>query len=313
MSGSSTAELQIRRAGPEDAEGIAALANAEARALHGGDDVTPREVLAWLAMPDIYAAVVELRGAAVGYLDVRRTPRGRVPLDVRVHPDAWGIGIADALLEEAERWTAEHGRDGDLLRYFGVAEQDREVLQALRRAGYTDVRASWEMRIDLDGEPPEPPEWPDGIEVRRARSPEDDAVVYETDMEAFEDGWDFGRMEFDAWRRWTVESPRFDPSLWFLASDDGEVAGICLCGPHRSGDPAWGWVDTLGVRKPWRGRGLGTALLRHAFGELHARGMRRVDLDVDTANESGAVRLYERVGMRAERRAETWEKPWPGP
>jgi mycothiol synthase len=307
------AEPGLRRATVPDAEGIAELANAEGRALHGGDDVTAEVVRSWLNMPDIHAVVAESGGLVVGYMDARRTPRGRVPLDVRVHPDAWGTGVAGALLEEAERWTAEHGRAGDLLRHFGVAEQDREVVDALRRAGYTPVRSSWEMRIDLDGRPPEPPTWPDGIAVRRARSPEDDAVVYETDMEAFEDGWDFGRMEYDAWRRWTVESPRFDPSLWFLASDAGEVAGICLSGPHRSGDPAWGWVDTLGVRKPWRGRGLGTALLRHAFVELHARGMRRVDLDVDTANESGAVRLYERAGMRAERRTETWEKPWPGP
>ena len=126
----------------------------------------------------------------------------------------------------------------------------------------------------------------------------DDETVYETDMEAFADGWDFSRMEYSAWRRWTVESPRFDPSLWYLAEEGGEVAGICLCSPHRSGDPAWGWVDTLGVRKPWRGRGLGTALLRHAFRELHGRGMRRVDLDVDTENSTGAVRLYERAGMR---------------
>ena len=246
----------------------------------------------------------------VGYLDVRRTASGRLPVDIRVHHDAWATGVADALLAEAERWAGEHAEGGDLLRYFGVAEQDTEASEALRRAAYRPVRASWEMRIDLAEEPPEAPVWPDGVSVRPASSPEDDETVYETDMEAFADGWDFSRTEYSAWRRWTVESPRFDPSLWFIAEEGDEVAGICLCSPHRSGDPVWGWVDTLGVRKPWRGRGLGTALLRHAFRQLHARGMRRVDLDVDTENSTGAVRLYERAGMRAERRTETWEKPW---
>jgi mycothiol synthase len=306
------AELRVRRAAEPDADAIAELLNAEGRALHGGDDTTRDEVAGWLRMDHLYAAVAEREGRLVGYVDVRRTPRGRTPIDTRVHPDAWGTRVADALLAEAERWSAEHGREGDLLRSAGVAEQDEELRAALQRGGYRPVRASWERRIDLDGEPPEGPAWPDGIAVRRAQVPDDERTVFETDMEAFEDGWDYARMEFDAWRRWTVESPRFDASLWFIAEETGEVAGICLCSPHRSGDPAWGWVDTLGVRKPWRGRGLGTALLRHAFRELHGRGMRRVDLDVDTENETGAVRLYERVGMRAARRTETWEKPWTG-
>lgn len=301
-----------RPATPADAGAVAELANAEGRALHGGDDVTAEEVRRWFGMPDLHTAVIERGGGLVGYLDVRRTPSGRLPVDIRVHPEAWSTGVADMLLAEAERWAREHGRPGDLLRYPGVAEQDGEARDALRRAGYTPVRASWEMRIDLADDPPDPPGWPEGITVRRARSPEDDEAVYETDMEAFAEGWDFARTEYPIWRRWTIESPRFDPSLWFLAADAGEVAGICLCSRHRSGDPAWGWVDTLGVRKPWRGRGLGTALLRYAFGELQARGMRRVDLDVDTENVTGAVRLYERAGMRPERRTETWEKPWPG-
>ena len=51
------AETVLRPAALGDADGIAALANAEARALHGGDDVTPDEVRSWLAMAQIYAAV----------------------------------------------------------------------------------------------------------------------------------------------------------------------------------------------------------------------------------------------------------------
>jgi mycothiol synthase len=306
------AELEVRRAGEPDADSIAQLLNTESRALHGGDDVTRDEVLGWLRMPKLHAAVAERGGRLVGYVDVRRTPRGRTPIDTRVHPETWGTGVAEALLAEAERWSAEHGREGDLLRASGVAEQDEDLLAALRNGGYRPVRASWEMRIDLDGHPPGPATCPAGIVVRNARVPDDERTVFETDMEVFEDGWDYARMEFDVWRRWTIESPRFDPSLWFIAEEGDEVAGICLCSPHRSGDPAWGWVDTLGVRKPWRGRGLGTALLRHGFAELHARGMRRVDLDVDTENSTGAVRMYERVGMHAKRRTETWEKPWLG-
>ena len=57
-------------------------------------------------------------------------------------------------------------------------------------------------------------------------------------------------------------------------------------------------MTTLGVRRPYRRRGLGEALLRAAFGFLFARGMRRVILHVDSESLTGATRLYQRAGMQ---------------
>ncbi len=54
----------------------------------------------------------------------------------------------------------------------------------------------------------------------------------------------------------------------------------------------------VAVRHPWRGRGLGLALLRHAFGEFYRRGVREVGLSVDAVSTTGAPRLYRRAGMR---------------
>jgi GNAT superfamily N-acetyltransferase len=64
----------------------------------------------------------------------------------------------------------------------------------------------------------------------------------------------------------------------------------------------------LGVRRPWRKRGLGLALLYHAFGELRRRGCARVGLGVDGQSLTGATRLYEKAGMRAVTRSITFEK-----
>jgi mycothiol synthase len=64
----------------------------------------------------------------------------------------------------------------------------------------------------------------------------------------------------------------------------------------------------LGVRRAWRRQGLGLALLRHAFLAFRARGMTRAALDVDAANLTGAVRLYERAGMHVAKRSDTYEK-----
>ena len=64
----------------------------------------------------------------------------------------------------------------------------------------------------------------------------------------------------------------------------------------------------LTVRPPWRGRGLGTALLRQSFRAFAERGARRVGPSVDAENTTGAVDLYERAGMRAVRRSDVFEK-----
>jgi ribosomal protein S18 acetylase RimI-like enzyme len=87
-----------------------------------------------------------------------------------------------------------------------------------------------------------------------------------------------------------------------------EVAGYSLNYPQRAGDPGYGSVGTLGVRRPWRRNGLGEALLRRSFAALHARGQRKVRLSVDAENPTGATRLYERVGMRVLRQSNTWER-----
>jgi ribosomal protein S18 acetylase RimI-like enzyme len=80
--------------------------------------------------------------------------------------------------------------------------------------------------------------------------------------------------------------------------DGDEVAGIAICDPSAPGQPEYGWVATLGVRRAWRGRGIARSLLATAFAEYRRRGKRGVSLGVDAESPTGANRLYERVGMR---------------
>jgi ribosomal protein S18 acetylase RimI-like enzyme len=95
-----------------------------------------------------------------------------------------------------------------------------------------------------------------------------------------------------------------DPALWFVASDGDEPVGVALC----SVDEGRGYVETLGVRPAWQGRGIGGALLRSAFAAFAERGLLDVDLGVDSENPTGAVGLYERAGMRATRRYDVFER-----
>jgi mycothiol synthase len=157
------------------------------------------------------------------------------------------------------------------------------------------------MAIDLRGEP-EAPVWPAGIAVRSLDPERELDAFHAAVSESFAEHWGGPRTRERL--RAAVEQEDFDPTLWFLAVDGREIAGTVEC-LRRGGS---GYVRYLGVREPWRGRGLGRALLRHGLRELYGRGLRRVALGVDANNASGAVRLYEGEGMTVEIAAVTLEK-----
>jgi ribosomal protein S18 acetylase RimI-like enzyme len=113
-------------------------------------------------------------------------------------------------------------------------------------------------------------------------------------------------------KRWkhNREYEGYDPTLYFLAIDvpSGEIAGFNLCRPQSHYDADRGWVSAIGVRRPWRKRGLGLALLRHAFNEFYRRGKHKVGLGVDSQNLTGALRLYESAGMHMDQAHDFYEK-----
>jgi len=176
--------------------------------------------------------------------------------------------------------------------------------QLYKAEGYQSVRHFSRMEIDFDAPPPAPV-WPAGIAVRRYVSGQDERVTYETYEDAFADHWGHTRRTFEDWVHELTGRPDFDPSLWFLATEGDQIAGTVLCYPRTE---IIAWVRGLGVRRSWRGRGLGMALLRHAFGAFYARGYRSAGLGVDAQSPTGATRLYERAGMRVTERYITLEK-----
>lgn len=218
----------------------------------------------------------------------------RVWIDVRGRPSS-------ALLD----WAESRAKAKGTRLLSGGWDSNGVVLRALESRGFRLVRHSHRMRIDFD-EPIPVPSWPDGIAVRSFREG-DDRAFYETQEEAFADSWEPTDAPFEEWAHWLLESPAFVPDLWFLALEGDEPAGIAICHPH-AGMPELGWVRVLGVRRPWRNRGLGRALLLHAFAEFRLRGLTGAGLGVDAESVTGANRLYERAGMHVAARFDIYEK-----
>jgi mycothiol synthase len=300
------AELVLRPAHVDDAPAVAEVCNAETQALYGEADVDAAAVAAWFGLPDIAMFVTERNGRVVGYADVRVEGEGaRFPVDIRVHPEA-GTAEAGALVDATEAWARERAKPGGQMRAF-VAERALSYRAAVAERGYELIRHSFVMEIELP-ETIEEPAWPEGMVVRTYDPERDETAVYECVQESFADHWDFHPVTLETWNGFRASDPRFDPALWWLVEDGDELAAVSLNAWHFSGDPRFGWVNTLGVRRPWRRRGLGLALLLHSFCDFAARGATRVGLGVDAENTTGAVRLYERAGMRPVRRHDSYSR-----
>ena len=263
-----------------------------------GDDrkLDADEIRSWIANEELEPAwlrVLEVDGRVVGYGDVYVSP-GRLQLDVAA-PGHW-----EPFFDWAEAEAAARG--AETVAYFPAGHELARIVAA---RGYRLARSSYHMAIDLPDEPAQP-SLPDGIALRGYREAEDAETLRAALNEAFAEDWHWHDVSPANFREFYLRARGFDPDLWLLAEDGGELAGFALAYPERVGDEGFGWIGTLGVRKPWRRRGLGEALLRAAFRELYLRGRRRAGLGVDAENVTGAVRLYERAGMQAAERNDNW-------
>ena len=168
----------------------------------------------------------------------------------------------------------------------------------VRRNGFELASETLAMARPLDG-PVASPDWPDGISARTFE-PADAEAVHALLDEAYR-AWDsrYVPLAHNDWLRLMTGDPDFDPTVWWLAERDGELAGCAL---H------WrtGFLKDLAVRGSERGRGLGAALVQQGLAEFARRGVAQVGLKVDAANPTGALRLYERLGFILERREAVW-------
>jgi mycothiol synthase len=176
--------------------------------------------------------------------------------------------------------------------------------------GLKVIRNFYTMAIDMEEVPPAPV-WPEGITVRTYNHPEDAEAVYRAYEDAFQDH--YGHIEvnfkegFERFQQLRFNDEGFDPDLWYLAMDGDEIVGTSLCRIYSGEDKNDGQVSTLGVRRPWRRKGIALALLHHSFGELWERGKKHVNLGVDAESLTGAVDLYEKAGMHIHHQTDLYE------
>ena len=295
--------MKVRNANLDDAAAVAEVIRASEEAEGATIDMAAEDIRSfWREIdPAKDVLVVEDDGVLVGYVDVRPSTID-AHIDAFVHPSAQGRDVGRLLLEGAEEIAARQV-DDKLPRRATFVHGNAEAKRLLEQHGYTYVRSFFRMRAVLDAPPPEPG-WPERIAVRTYVPGADDRVMHETLTEAFADSWEPHQHTLEEFVRLMAQDEQLTPAASFIALSGDEAAGAVLS-KKRYGA---GWIQSLGVRRPWRRAGLGRALLLHAFRAFYDLGDRSIGLGVDADSPTGAPRLYERAGMHVEVQYDTYEK-----
>ena len=218
--------------------------------------------------------------------------RKRFYLDIYTRPGAQTLlPSLDLALELARK------HDPEYRLWLGVQSNDLAYKSLLEGRKFTILRKYWtlEMRIPVENESRS-----DSLGVIRELDldKEDDLrTFHEVHQDAFSQHFGFMPRHFDEWSELVIrDKDEINLQAW-LVSVNGVPAGFVDFNDEQLHNDS-GYVAGLGVRQAFQGKGLGEALLRHAIQINSELGRSKLCLSVDAGNESGALRLYEKVGMK---------------
>ncbi|WP_236665536.1 GNAT family N-acetyltransferase [Nocardioides baculatus] len=238
-------------------------------------DLGARSVGVWDG--DTLVAYAELMGADRADTSVLPSHRGRGIGTWLAH---WLEDLGRSLGSPVIGMPVPQGSPGDRL------------LEAL---GFHVRWTSWVLKLPEGASIPER-DLPAGYTVRTAE-PGELRAAHDVLEDAFLEWSVRERESFEDFEAATTGRPGFEPWNIRVALDpDGAVVGVSLVLVSDNGST--GYVDRLAVRRDQRNRGLAQALLVDSFARAREHGTSTAELSTDS--RTGALPLYERVGMVAE-------------
>ncbi len=223
-----------------------------------------------------------------------------------VHPQHRRRGLGEFILSWLEDRAGQilarlPGDKPHIMRVF-VKQDLQDRVELYEKHGFQAVRSFYRMQRVLR-QPIATPKLPPGFRLINWDANRNDEALSVLNQ-AFSDHWGFIPMTAELWQLWVLEHEDFRPDLSFmvLSAETGEIAGLAVNKVNLAENQARGiregWIMDLCVRRPWRKRGLATALLNASMQAFRADGLESAGLGVDTENLTGALRIYERLGFR---------------
>ncbi|MEO7752368.1 MAG: GNAT family N-acetyltransferase [Terracoccus sp.] len=219
----------------------------------------------------------------VGYAEVDGGRRA----DAAVALDHQGRGIGTALALWTQRVSRRDGR-GLVGMPVPAGSTGERLLESL---GYEIHWTSWVLEMPGGATIGQQPV-PEGYVVREAEGETDQRAAHDVVEDAFLEWSDRERETFEDFAAGTLDRPGFEAwNLRLMVDPEGAVVGVSVV---LLGDGC-AYVDRLAVRRDRRGLGLARALLVDSFAVARDHGATRSELSTDS--RTGALGLYEKVGM----------------
>lgn len=309
-------ELAVRRPVQGDRDALLALCRADEQAATGEASTTAAEIDELLNPAhtrideDQWVVVDGTRIVGYGLVwDHGHTDHQDV--DVYRHPSLGSEALRAAVLDLLLARVADRARTAGYPRIVtgaGCYAADDQYASTLRSRGFTHVRTFHHLRIELDPQTPVVTWSPPGVEIVGFIGDEQSWRELHTVVDTgFAEHWGYVPVAYEHYRADIEAEPHPDLAMWRVAVADGRMVGVARAS-GRNVEIGGGWVSELAVLPEYRGRGIARALLASAFEANRQAGRRRVGLHVDSDNGTGAVRLYESVGMMLERQIHAYER-----
>jgi ribosomal protein S18 acetylase RimI-like enzyme len=203
-------------------------------------------------------------------------------------------------LDDVVRWAIESAESNhpDWEMWPGANFLDKRLQSAWTNHGFEFLRRYYTMRMRIS-KVPEIREI-QGLEIRAIdiKKPVEVALWHKIHQNAFSKHFGFAPRELEKWSELVIDAST-DSNGVFIAFKDGEPVGFCQCNDEYAEDNR-GYINILGVTQENQGLGIGEALLQTGISYCITKGYDSLELNVDTGNESGALKLYEKVGFSAE-------------
>jgi GNAT superfamily N-acetyltransferase len=218
----------------------------------------------------------------VAYAELSGGDRG----DAAVDPAYRGRGIGTFLAN----WMQEQARARGLQVIGMPVPKGSPGDRLLERLGYRVRWTSWALALP-EGEVIQAGPLPPGYTIRTAEEA-DHRATWTVIEDAFLEWAVRDRQSFEDFSAQVIHRPGFEPwNLRVVTDGNAEVVGAALI---LLADKV-GFVEKVAVRKDQRGLGLGQAILADAFARAREHGATRLELSTDS--RTGALGLYQRVGM----------------
>lgn len=226
----------------------------------------------------------------------------------RIYCDTWqrpGANLEGASLEISLELAKGMSSEFDL--WIGTNAKDLSYIQALTKRGFNLLRTYHGLKAEIANHPY--PKLENGLEMRLI-SEDEKKIWWATHQDSFSKHFGFVPRPFEEWKAMIDKAVGIDLNARWILYLEGQAVGFIECSDIKK-DVGAGFVDGIGVIQSQQGNGYGELMLSWAFAYYASIARQSLELNVDTGNESGALRLYEKLGFKVKSSWQHFEnKDW---